>query len=458
MFDTATVNLSQTAANFFDAKGLEAIAKTNTPISKLLTLYNDVDVANDTLTAFDAMFDDHVSTIGQNVKAHIAFAKNVVVPRLTGFTEDIRSNMEKAKLQSPETSITISYIEVPAIFDNKQIIKELEEFKGLPNSSGDVEDLDLSAFAIDELLPYMMSGDNAMDKDVLNFIGAVGKSEIERFVRFPNRISAAGIYNADSACSALALYLLYKGIGIKADLNVGLSSKGLAAISYELKFKYGMQAVSAMQYVKSSKETGRIFDLIDQNKLNASVFKDNFLAFSEAGGSVETLYGAIVSPKIFSLSIKDNNIQAMLSSKDKYEHNWNTYRYLKNGEMLGQRLSIFKVLLTDVFLSSLNENTEVEAEAIKDIPGYHKTVERLFEDYLQTIKVPDTEIGSDGFNDVLLYVVANIRFYFTSSYQLLYSMKSYMANDSKLDIREAALLAGMDYIADYISAQLALVR
>ena len=104
----------------------------------------------------------------------------------------------------------------------------------------------------------------------------------------------------------------------------------------------------------------------------------------------------------------------------------------------------------------MKELTDVEREyAGVNIDGYKSEVMKNLEKGLSKIKI---SVLDDGFEiyKVARKLVCKARFFFTSANRILGDIEEYSRSNDKIDPQEAALMATIDYVADYVAEQLTL--
>jgi len=138
--------------------------------------------------------------------------------------------------------------------------------------------------------------------------------------------------------------------------------------------------------------------------------------------------------------------------KDAYIRQWNSYYTFAKTEESNKFFFKYKEFLISAFIMSMKEMTEFESDYRVKNSNSDFIIRKLAEDEINSFKVSDIE---DSY-DVALRLIAKCRFYYTSAYPILSDIQEAGKSNPNVDVREAALLAAINYVADYLTAQISI--
>jgi hypothetical protein len=161
------------------------------------------------------------------------------------------------------------------------------------------------------------------------------------------------------------------------------------------------------------------------------------------GGTIETIFGmAVTNTRYTTVPLANEN-------KENLEKAWFNHLTFKASSDKLNEFNAFIDATTFAFRELMLKHTTEEDEAFNQ-PSYLETVEKLFKEQLANIRIDDISNRTA----LALRLVATCRFYYTDSYKILSTINRVMEANDKVDPREAALIASIEYLADYVSAQI----
>lgn len=404
--------------------------------------------------------DGLVKDIAKTVAAHVAFAKNTVRPLVTEFAEGLHKYLETAKPKVASEAFNIVTLRLPALLKDESFLDTLTGFKDQSILSPDV------SFALDvktpeELNQLVSLGHDRTDKLVVEWLSHKEDNFLHNvWVSFFTK-SGAGVDSGAVAIMsyeevnrlnafakadyALAILLFARKIAEQVqDSPMSLTAyKNMCAqyVQYA-----GAQLVDAMRKIDLFNRSKAIIISKNVNLFQMEVNGEIYPQWLENGGSPETLLGVLISNA-------SANTQALIDEKKAdYLSQWNSYVTFFNSKEQNAAFSYAKNFIEGEFLQSLKAVAEGEQDVINKMPNFFELVSANAKTVIDNLKDSDLK---DPYGIALL-LVAKTRFFYTSSYQILSDIMEASKVNPNVDVREAALLAVINYVSDYAADQIAL--
>jgi len=180
-------------------------------------------------------------------------------------------------------------------------------------------------------------------------------------------------------------------------------------------------------------------------KVNGEIYRD----WLTKGGSPEIIMGMIVEGDTTS------SLTAIESKANIYKSRWNSYCSFYKANESNKQFDYFKEFLANSFKQQMANPTDpTEVEYRTNNPKFYEVINTLLQRQLDNLKPKDLE---DSF-DLALCLIGKVRFYYTSAYNILSDINEAHKVNSNVDVREAALLAVVNYLADYLADQISLTK
>jgi hypothetical protein len=186
--------------------------------------------------------------------------------------------------------------------------------------------------------------------------------------------------------------------------------------------------------------------IIEKNsfKLEVSVNGEVYPQWLQSGGTPEVILGALISEGSgFTQSLIDEK-------RDEYLRAWNSYCLFFRTREMNNSFTYAKNFIDNLFLTGLRSLHASEEEIAKTNSTFQENIIAKAKVYLESIKPDDLK---DPYN-IALILIAGIRFSYTSSYQILNDINEAGKINPNADVREAALLAVINYVSDFVADQI----
>jgi hypothetical protein len=186
--------------------------------------------------------------------------------------------------------------------------------------------------------------------------------------------------------------------------------------------------------------------LLSRSNKAALVNGEIFREWLNEGGCVETILGTILSDT----PITTKNL--INESRDKLLDKWNSYCHLAKMSAISEEHVRFRLFITNEFLRSLDSLTDDEVEYSKKNVSYLETASKLAAELIDDGK----HIYSLEPYCLALKLMAKCRFFYTSAYCILKDIHEAGEVNPDIDVREAALMAVINYLGDYLFEQMSI--
>lgn len=483
MIPQESVNLAYANAAAFAANGKVVAARPGTVIAELTryaTPFNSADVSSganwaasvqetsagtlDNPSQHDLEMDGYVADISKAVVSHIAFAKNVVKPLVEEFSQKYEQACEAIKPADASSAFEIVTLRLPELLKDESFLDTLTPFKDKSILTPDLP-LSLSPKTSEELQELIMIGNERMDRLVLewlsqkpeNFLTSVWNSFFTREQvsagtnRVWNLISQEDLrlVNAfDKADISLAIFLFTRKITSQIQEDSGLSLSAYKNICLQYSDYAGATIVDALKKIDLFIRNKVL--VIEQNevqkytKLNGEIYG----AWLESGGSPEVILGMLSTGlNLTSTSLIDNK-------KDDLIRQWNSYVTFFRTNESNQLFMRQRAVVENLFMQMLTTPTEEEKEYFAKNTAYFDNMVKTMREAILLLSAKDLMDQSS----LGLLFIAKIRFSYTCAFQILSDIVEAHRVNPNVDVREAALLSVINYMADYVSDQLTLIQ
>ena len=400
----------------------------------------------------DMILDEIVPTVADTVRRSVSHARTVVVP----LVEDLVSRVKTAVEQLNPSSLL--GVEVIVFNPPKPLINGVFE-----NSIAKYSDTNYDAslalpFALPELneedlRKLVGTGANELEKDIDEWLANKGEgflhsvwfdffmlqkaSNLHSFITQPENKSSFGRSNADID-RLLAVHLIARNLfdnppeGTNASLAV--FNDIVAAVR---------NASGARLYFENQDyydEVGKrkiLVRSIAGNKVivNGEVYK-NWIA---EGGENEILFGNSL------VKLPSRDIDSVTARKEELLKEWNRHCAVVSTAESTRKFVRVKEIFFTAFRNQLIEDQDAELN--------REVLLRNFQEQLQHIRESDLEC----FYSLSLRLICRARFPQTDAEEILTSINRIAKENPKLEVREAAAVAVIEYIANWIAQQLKVV-
>lgn len=487
MLHTQSLVASQTLAAELEERNIRLVADSNTVLGQLVAaavpptdlvkarLDSDMssslerfgtDVEATTKTAeldsiksiYDATMDRTIEDVAGYVNSHFSYVRNTVTPLVKEFAEGIGQFREKYEAIVNDVQYQVLTHCVPLPLLDVSIIEDIKGADEAKESTYKLLQV-LPTMSEEDARSYILSGSKRLDKVLLEWSSSL---QGEWFSNVYNTYLAGSVSidpglvhgrapNANSVESLshlLAIYLF--AVRRYNDIPDGMNLSG-SDYKFQMKMVSDWAASGIRKRLKDASgynTRGRVILGHDRTGKTIHVFEDTYKDFISKGGSLEAILGAGVS------SSRDMFTTGLLENSKELERQWNIHQNAFSQKAVGEYLSNLKSHLRHAFVNLYEECDELESEYLAE-SNDRKSV--IIDRARNVISEITHDMAKDTY-ELSLVLIALIRFGHTPAYKVLKSMQLASEINPDMDAREAALMAMIDYVSEYIACQITLVR
>lgn len=465
-----TYSQSLTAAQSFTDKSYSLVTKPNTVLGELVKLsslvyfanFGIVDNTRDTLegpSQHSLALNSYVEDIGKAVLGHIKVAKSTVAPLVGELADEIHKFYEKEHVQEPSAKFNIIVERLPD-FLNEGMIKDAYEMYSSSGLLTPDRILDLSYKDKTEIIDLMSTGSKSIDISIAKWASNLPETYLESvwdmlFTMEDARHSVTIGFDLSAMQDSRQLYG-----AITLSTVVFLISRKILEVTQDSALDLQKYRKIVTQYLTYSGacictllNKAKLFDRSEtlvtnllENAYTAYVNGTVYDSWLAEGNQVETIFGLIVSGKrIYTKSMIN-------AAKDELQRNWQSYYAFSKTSDNNKFYRRFLDYIVSIFKIMLNQITPTEEIYLEkmDRQLYFRKVYELLDQEIKMIR-PDELEDVYGIAERL---IGKCRFYYTSSYQILSDIRKVTKINPNLEVREAALVAMINYLTDYVSDQI----
>lgn len=399
------------------------------------------------------------------VQSHIHFIQNEVSPRFNDLHEHLAHFIEENTRNGAASLFNVETVMEPAMMGE-------DSFRGLIDRFADpdvtaVETLhSLPATGYNDLLAVMQVSNEQIDASCKAWMQSKGeqwlldvyasffaRNNMEIGDTLRNSLMGRGMDGLMSMSMAqrmdvgTAVFLIARGLlDTPPETNVGLTLNQWRDVM-DLYSRWAANAVmSAWRQYEVTKTEDTLILGITSNGYGAVVYEPALNQFLEEGGCIELVFGAIISNRQLSYTRTE-----IASNSEDYKKIWENFEATSEQTIRAKVQSGIRSFVVSNYINSLRDQSPIEKEYYAQNAVDPMATVQIVDDYLRDL--PRSDIMDA--EKVALNVVARIRYSYTPAFQFLSDMLD-MQKSGCTQSAEAALVAAVNYIADYLSTQLGL--
>lgn len=395
----------------------------------------------------DALVDD----IASIVQTHISHTRNVVRPLVAELAQAIESVVFNEKTFDAADSTTIITLRVPAVLSDASFLDTIKPFEGkallIPDTG-----LSLGPVSKEELDALMTTGHDRTDAMIVEWLSHLPESfALDIWSTFFCASTASALDMRGQSVNRLnpferadvALTILL----MARKLEGTPQSNGMTLAKYNTTCAQYVEYASCMlsqclRTIAMHTSAGRLVIEKDSAKLIIKVNGNLYGQWLNNGGSTNVILGVLIDDNAGS------TIGQIDEKRDVFERQWQSYKTIYATRMANGKFDRVRAHTLNRFIAMFAEAPADE----KQIVG--GKAEAMLEEARKTI---EESLSADAFKDpfdVALRLIAGIRFGYTSAYQILSDIVQANKINPDVDVREAALIAAINYVSDYVAYQI----
>lgn len=479
MIDKNSFEQAIPLAAIYAGKGIKVLPVTGTPFEKLVSAntlltaavaVSGVDGEDLSLTENEAgymseesdnpshnsYFDEMVSQLSTSVSVHISNAKNIIAPLVTEASERIIDRM-KAEIET-EPTYKIIQVGLPEPMKNEGFKETILKASGGINADPE-KYLKLPAKTPQEIQEMLLTGSGDFDEKIKIWFLSKGDSFFDNVwknsfmdvsvseVKDPCGLLTCFRDKKDGSDYALAVFFLARRL-----INVVAADSGMTLAEYtKIVTQYlDVAAVKLAQDYQINESIIKSDALVtehNERKMEVTVNETTYLKYIQGGGKNEVIFGALVSNAVPYLT------SALAGKEQEFQTAWERFSSFSKNTVKNKAFVTFKDICVSVLLAQFAEPTEIEKERELTNPGMMVEISRIVSDYVSGLSI----LSMSDPHTVALHAVASIRFHYTDAFKFLNSINEVCKQNPSIDVREAALIATVEYTTDYVCGQMRLV-
>ena len=427
----------------------------NTTITGFQT--ND-NVANKIITESDnsvhnSIMDEMIQKVSRAVCSHIDFAKNTVNPAIKEVVKYLDKYLDQYTVDTV-VDTKIERIGLPDFLLNSNIKSEIEGYSmgGVRKFIDPDGCLNLPNVELDQLPTMVSTGSGNLDLSIGTWLATLPAGFLnevyENFFVDPKEHRRGSVsmisflvdpVHGDNR--AIAIFLLARKIQLEA--------KQKQDVTFTARVKQFLEVASykVAAFIKTMEEAEKNDQIIlsyDKENKVIKVCSNTYLPWLDKGNTPEVIYGSsVVGGLIYSADKLAERKSELLKA-------WSVHRAALNSSYRNGYHNAYVKTLRDGFYHSMSSMMEPEQEYHNQASnGVKNLISKLLEDELNCITLDDR---SDHYRTVTR-VVCKARFYYTDSFKFLATVDN-LTKDNTISLEEALHVATIEYVVDYVSAQL----
>lgn len=410
----------------------------------------------------DLFSDEVIDQISKAVLNHINFAKNIVKPLVVDYAEGVMQYLQNFQYPSACDQFNIVVADLPELLEDESFVDSLKKYVGKTILKPETMP-SLGRKAPEDLLAMMLIGDREADQAITAWYSRLGNDffmnlwenlfraeqpdrAILSYVGYDEILSFDVFERSDYA---LALYLLANKLFDVVDEGVeGVNLNAYRNIIAETRDFAASVLTNIVARVEGFEKTKLLVISNDSVKQQAKVYGKVYRNWLASGGCVETILGLIVSNRAVTTQVAVDEIRPYLLET------WKTHSAFFTAAESNKRFDYFKDALVVKFKEIMQNLSAEEREFTDSTTDYMIAVDRRFVEELNKLR----SVDMGDLYSVALKLVCRARFYYTDAERILSDIVEIAKINPDVDVREAALVATINYVADYVAAQMSVVN
>lgn len=406
----------------------------------------------------DMYADEVINQISKAVLNHVNFAKNIVKPLVVDYAEGVMQYLQNFQYPSACDQFNVVVADLPELLEDEGFVDSLKKYVGKTILKPETMP-SLGRKAPEDLLTMMLIGDREADQAITSWYSRLGNDffmnlwenlfradqperAILSYVSYDDILSFDVFERADYA---LAIYLLANKLFDTVDDSVeGMNLNAYRNIMAETRDFAAAVLSNVVTRVEGFEKTKLLVVGSDVAKQQIKVYGKVYRNWLASGGCVETILGLIVSGRTVTTQVAVDEIRPLLLDT------WKTHSAFFTAAESNKRFDYFKDALVVKFKEIMQSLTAEEREFTDSTTDYMIVADRRFMEELVKLRSSDME---DVYS-VALKLVCRARFYYTDAECILSDIVEIAKVNPNVDVREAALIATINYVADYVAAQM----
>lgn len=399
----------------------------------------------DPVTGFsgqDEAMKDVTRAVSDAVSNHLLVARTIVAPAVDEMVQRVQQGLEQA-LRLALTHMEVKIFYVPAPLREPTLIDSFTKAKDIP-----FEDFNVGAHLppadAETIRGYCKSGATGLDQAIEEFLNGLGEEQLVSiyetfFTTKANGVIASSQFEdpVNGLNNALVAYLVARKLWDAPPDGVEMTLQSYEAEMVRIRDQAAVALIRGQNKLLRYEENGIL--VISYTQKSVEVYEPVYRKWIADGGTNEVLFGNVLSnnPRM--------NVAAIAENVEEYKKRWELFCTVQRTTEANKRFSVAKDLVRSEFHASLAELTHDEA------PLQDRQI--IAERFTKALQVTTEDEVKDPYRWILRLLCAS-RFYETDAFKILDGISRIKRDNPDVDVREAAAAATIQYISDWVAAQL----
>jgi len=474
MLTIEALNSALPLTELLDAKGLKIVPITGTPLERLVQATRSDDnffmagdggfvpglsdiayIANakdEVLggSPHDMAFDNIVEPAIAAVREHMVFARNVVRPAVEELVVGTANYLQNQTASSLLGMEVVTY-NPPLPLMNSGLEKLVHNFQETPFDVPTMR-MRCPTLPASEIIELMKTGSSSLDRDIEQWIAAVGETCVMKIWENVFQVTQAGLndavvsfrdYTEDKACgvdNALMIFLLARRLLDDILPGTEMDQRVYSNLMAEYRNQAGARLCRAIAEVDKITRAKTLVKSV--NGSTTTVYGFIYDKWLKDGGSNEVLFGNMLATPFIS-TVENLNAKA-----EELKAKWARHSVMTNTLEANRKFLRTKEALVLSFEKQIREAGEsfIEEATIGNRDAVVKRFRSLVED-----------VRADEINDLWglsLRLVCRSRFARTDAEVILAGIDRVMRANPDIDLREAAAVSIREYVGIWVASQM----
>lgn len=467
MLTTEALDEALSLTQSFDNKDIVLEPIEGTPLAELvkqtIILSNEVDTGFDLKAStestnvielgvngsgHDVIMDEIVKAGADAVRGHISFAKNVVAPKVGEYISLVEEDIAQLPV-SGLNKFEIKQYKLPEVFEAPGFRESLTLFKETPFEEPTF-DLDLADLEEQTIQGLLQTGSGSIDGLIQDWLARVGMDFIYNVYSTVFQIKPNEDPNYSKVVSlrklmddkvtgedfTLAVYLLANKLFDNPPEDTPHSLEEYNERIIKLRNQSGNKLYRLDLEVEQAYRNDKLVKAVISNHevlVYTAVYED----WITGGGDNDILLGSLVSESTY------YTLDRLMEDAEALKARWEAYKKIEEKAAINNKFVYIKESLTRNFNKLL-------AECENKSAAERSTCNAIFKEELALVTLDEIS----QICDVSLKLVSRSMFYNTDAERILTSIEKNAKENPSITPREAALIATIELITDWVSAQM----
>lgn len=403
------------------------------------------------------MLGSYVDQLAKAVSGHLAYAKGFVRPQVTQMASELRAIEQRIKASFQEVDVKMESRYLAEILKDDSFLDSMRNYNDRTPTKIEGR-LDLGSRTNEEVRTLMTTGHQRTDELIVTWLSRQPANfpiqvwntyfntdpNVERFSKMD-----AGIFDVfQDADFTLGAYLIANRIKDEVQETNSVSLSVYKNLVNEVIDHVAPRLIGDLKQIYNLIKGGRIIVAVHQHSKTIVVNGELYDQWIASGGKPETILGMYASNDIlYTASLID-------SKADAFQRKWQSYTTMLHTRNSNSFHDRFKDEAFYAFESSLASEVQGEEELNQMNRNRMVDIAKCAAEYLKSLCAEDL----NDIDCIALTLVAAIRFSHTSSFQLLGDIVAASKANPNIDVRDAALIATINYIGDWLADMITLKK